>query len=44
MLKVTDLVVDLVSDAFDELDDDELTAEQQGRDAASIAWSKAKGL
>ena len=38
MLKVTDLVVNLVSDAFgDEPDCDEAAAEEQGREAARIA-------
>jgi hypothetical protein len=44
MLQVTELVVDLVNDAFDEPDDDEMTAEEQGRDAARSALDKAKGL
>lgn len=41
-MKVTELVVDLVYDAFDEPDDDELTAEEQGRDAARSALDKAR--
>jgi hypothetical protein len=44
MLNVTELVVDLVSDAFDEPDEEELIAEQQGRNAARSALDRAKRL